>query len=474
MRFAAKILLAAAALLAVPANTWAASIVIDAGHGGSNPGAIGVNGLEEKDVNLDIAYALRDELDKIGYETILTRSSDTDMSLEDRVRFTVEHKADLFVSIHSNSYGDPKTRGTMVLYYDDGYPQAKYPASEAMKRLTPQSRVLAQAVLDAVTAATNTENKGLLKSAAYVIRSGEAPSILVETAFLSNKQDAELLAQPAVRQKFAEGIAQGIAVFMPLAGKQEDAPFTDIAGHWAESAIQPLLESGILDGVSATRFAPDQPLTRAQLLAVLDRLFPIAVPAGAPAVGVLAAGVQTMGVQATGLGKADKQGAAGRTDAAVKTTAEQANATGQTNAMAQPGQVSVRQRIPSDLDSGHWAYSVLMRALTAGRIEGYADGTLRPDQPVTRGETAALFYRSLAANGKGKTNAAAPVGAFADVPTTLWSAGAIYALRQLGLAEGVTATSFGPGQWMTRAEIAVLIERYLQSRYLPSGNSAAN
>jgi N-acetylmuramoyl-L-alanine amidase len=412
-----------------------------------------VNGLEEKEVNLDTAYALRDELDKRGYETVLTRSGDTDMSLEDRVRFTVEHKADLFVSVHSNSYGDPKTRGTMVLYYDDDYPQVKYPASEAMKRLTPQSRDLAQKVLDAVTATANTRNNGLMQSAAYVIRSGEVPSILVETAFLSNKQDAELLAQPAVRQKFAEGIAQGIAAFMPLAAKQVDSPYADIAGHWAEASIRPLLEGGIMDGMSATRFAPDQPLTRAQLLAVLDRLFPIAAPA-------------TTGVQAAGQGKAE-QGAAERADSAVNTKAEQANVTGQTKAMAQPGQMPVRQRIPSDLDSGHWAYPVLMKALAAGRIDGYADGTLRPDQPVTRGETAALFYRALAANGMMKTNTAAAMGTFEDVPTTLWSAGAIYALRQLGLTEGITATSFGPSQRMTRAEIAVLIERYLQLRKMP-------
>jgi N-acetylmuramoyl-L-alanine amidase len=424
MRFAATILLAAATLLAVPADAWAASVVIDAGHGGSNPGAIGVNGLEEKEVNLDVAYALRDELDKMGYETLMTRSDDRDMSLEERVQFTVQHKADLFVSVHSNDYGDPNTRGTMVLYYDDHYPQAKYPASAAMKMLTPQSLDLAQKVLNAVTATANTKNNGLMQSAAYVIRSGEVPSILVETAFLSNKQDAELLAKPAVRQKIAEGIARGVAAFMPLAEKKSEdnnSPFADIAGHWAEASIRPLLDSGIMNGVSAARFAPDQPLTRAQLIALLDRLFPLAAPTAV-------------------------QGASGQ--AAGKGTA---------------GQGKAGQRVPSDLVSGHWAYPVLMKALAAGRIDGYADGTLRPDQPVTRGETAALFYRSLAANGNMKTNATATVAAFDDVPTTLWSAGAIYALRQLGLAEGVTTTSFGPSQMMTRAEIAVLIERYLQS-----------
>jgi N-acetylmuramoyl-L-alanine amidase len=335
----------------------------------------------------------------------------------------------LFVSVHSNYYGDPNTRGAMVLYYDDNYPQSKYPASEAMKRLTPQSKDLAQKVLDAVVAATNTDNKGLMQSAAYVIRSGEAPSILVETAFLSNKQDEALLSRPAVRQKFAEGIARGIVAFMPPAKdeeKAEAAPFGDLVGHWAEQAIRPLLASGLMNGMTPARFEPDQPLTRAQLLAVLDRLFPVVSPAGAQvAVG------QTAGHGSAGQG---------------------AN-----------GQPAVKRRVPLDLDSGHWAYPVLMKALSAGRIEGYADGTLRPDQPVTRAEASALFYRSLAANGSIKNANATAVAAFDDVPTNAWSAGAIYALRQLGLAEGVTATSFGPSQRMTRAEIAVLIERYLQS-----------
>jgi N-acetylmuramoyl-L-alanine amidase len=286
---------------------------------------------------------------------------------------------------------------------------------------------LAQKVLDAVTAAASTKNNGLMQSAAYVIRSGEVPSILVETAFLSNKQDAELLAKPAVRQKIAEGIARGVAAFMPLAEKNSEdnkavvkAPFADIVGHWAEASIRTLLDSGIMNGVSDARFAPDQPLTRAQLIALLDRLFPLAAPAAA-------------------------QGASGQT-------------AGQGTA----GQGKAGQRIPSDLNSGHWSYPVLMKALAAGRIDGYADGTLRPDQAVTRGETAALFYRSLASNGALKTKAAA-VAAFDDVPTTLWSAGSIYALRQLGLAEGITATSFGPSHLMTRAEIAVLIERYLKA-----------
>jgi N-acetylmuramoyl-L-alanine amidase len=444
MWFARTILLAALALLIASGNVWAATVVIDAGHGGSNPGAIGVNGLQEKAVNLDIAYGLRDELDKLGYNTIMTRVDDSDMSLEERVLFTVKHKADLFVSVHANSYGDPKTRGAMVLYYDDNYPQSKYPASEAMKRLTPQSRDLAQKVLDEIVAATRTESKGLLQSAAYVIRSGEAPSILVETAFLSNKEDAELLTKQAVRQKFAEGIARGVAAFMPLPKKKEDAPFGDLVGHWAKEAIQPLLESGIMNGMSATRFAPDQPLTRAQLLAVLDRLFPIASPGGAQAAVGLASVQGTTG-----------QGMVGQGMAGQKPTGQ-----------ATSGQPASKQRVPSDLDSSHWAYPVLTKALAAGRIDGYADGTLRPDQPVSRAEAAALFYRSLAAQGAIKNTNSAAVAAFDDVPITAWSAGAIYALRQLGLAEGVSATSFGPSRMMTRAEIAVLIGRYLQSSNL--------
>ncbi len=98
----------------------------------------------------------------------------------------------------------------MVLYYDDAYPQASYPASAEMRALTSESRELARKVLDSFVATVGGEDRGLVPSAVYVVRSGNIPSVLVETAFLSNSADAALLANDSARLTMAEGIAKGI------------------------------------------------------------------------------------------------------------------------------------------------------------------------------------------------------------------------------------------------------------------------
>src|SRR5690606_15960727 len=135
-------------LIISPLSAYAAKVVVDAGHGGSDPGAIGVNGLREKDANLDISLRLQKELLDRGYEVLMTRTEDVYLSLGQRVNIARQSNADLFVSIHANSYHSPDVSGALILYYDDAYPQKSYPASEEMKALTPESKRLAQLVLD--------------------------------------------------------------------------------------------------------------------------------------------------------------------------------------------------------------------------------------------------------------------------------------------------------------------------------------
>ena len=115
--------------IAFPYHAFAYKVVLDAGHGGSDPGATGVGGLRETDVNLDITLKVRQALLDRGYEVVLTRTNDTYLSLAQRVEFTNEQQADLFVSIHANAHASSNTNGTMVLYYDNAYPQEDYPAS---------------------------------------------------------------------------------------------------------------------------------------------------------------------------------------------------------------------------------------------------------------------------------------------------------------------------------------------------------
>lgn len=415
--------LLALGLLMLPGQTLAAKIVVDAGHGDHDPGAIGINGLQEKSVNLAISRKLRDLLVQRGYEVVMTRDSDVFLSLKERVDFTNAQNADLFVSIHANSISSPDIRGAMVLYYDDTHPQSNYPASPEMRTLTPQSRELATKVLNSLVNTASLENRGLVPSAVYVVRMGTIPSILVETAFLSNNEDAALLASDQARQSMALGIASGIEAYLP-----PDILFPDTRSHWAREAILRLNTQGVVEGVGKN-FEPNRRLTRAEWMTLLGRVFdlPSAKPAGS----------------ACGAGGKDTVASAVYRDGGCD---------------ASRGAAAFR-----DVDAGHWAFAALDRAVKAGVLEGYPDGTLRPDQPVTRAEVAALFQR-LAQMPPTKRPPGSQQPPFKDVPGGYWAADSVAALKQAGWIDGVTAEKFEPERSITRAEAAALINRYIASR----------
>ncbi|MUG69116.1 MULTISPECIES: N-acetylmuramoyl-L-alanine amidase [Paenibacillus] len=402
----------------LPGQASAATVVVDPGHGGYDPGAIGVNGLQEKVVNLDISRKLRDLLEQRGYDVRMSRDSDVYLSLSERVAFAKNQNADLFVSIHANSYSNPSTRGAMVLYYDDAYPQASYPASAEMRALTSESRELARKVLDSFVATVGGEDRGLVPSAVYVVRSGNIPSVLVETAFLSNSADAALLANDSARLTMAEGIAKGIEAYLP-----PNLTFPDTRGHWAREAIQRLADQAIVTG-TGKRFEPARALTRAEWVTLLGRLFDLdAAAAENPACASGAAATVAQAVYDAG---------GCRSDATKK------------------GAAAFR-----DVTAGHWAYAALDQAVKAGLLDGYPDGTLRPDNPVSRAEVAALFQRL--AKPAPADSVRQP---FRDVPGDYWAAEAIAALKASGFIDGVTATEFAPERAMNRAEAAALIDRY--------------
>lgn len=394
-----------------PMQALAVKIVVDPGHGGSDPGAKGVNGIYEKTVNMDIALKLRQQLLERGYEVLMTKESeDTYLSLAERVEITKQANADLFVSIHANAYpASSAVKGSMVLYYDNRYPQVSYPASEAMATLTPVSREFAQDVLDHMVEEGQTVDKGLLPSSVYVVRMGNIPSILVETAFLSNWEDATRLADDHFRSKMAIGIANGIEVFRP-------SLFPDLANHWARTHVLHLKDEGIIEG-EYNRYYPDRSLTRAEFMTLLDRMFDLRSQP-----------VENETVTSTVYG--NKQQA-----------------------------VSYR-----DLQPNHWAYEIVKQASELGLLNGYPDGSIRPDQPITRGEVASLFDRLL---HQGQPAATPTDSLFKDVSKSLWSANAIYRLRSENVIEGVTVTTFAPERYMTRAEIAAMLDKHKQKHPKP-------
>ncbi len=181
------------------------TIVIDPGHGGGDYGAINpATGLAEKDITLDICLRLQDLLSKNGWNVILTRSTDRDVTylgspdseeLWARVNVANQAKSDLFISIHCDASTKPDVKGTTTFYCYD------------------EDRGLAMALQESLVSILGTANRGVKKEGFYVIKHTDMPSALVEVAFISNSEDAKLLAAPAFRQKAAEGLYNGICQY---------------------------------------------------------------------------------------------------------------------------------------------------------------------------------------------------------------------------------------------------------------------
>nr|WP_231293790.1 N-acetylmuramoyl-L-alanine amidase [Thermoanaerobacterium thermosaccharolyticum] len=175
-------------------------VYIDPGHGGSDPGAIGIGGIHEADINLAIALKLKTLLDNGGYRTMISRTTDTDVGLYDRPYQANNEGADVFVSIHSDSFGSPSANGTTVLYYPNGY-----------NGDTRDEKTFAQIIHDDLMKQINTTDRGLSERPKLVVlNQTKMPAVLVETGFVTSPTDAQLLTDDNFQWKVAQGIYNGI------------------------------------------------------------------------------------------------------------------------------------------------------------------------------------------------------------------------------------------------------------------------
>lgn len=211
-------------------------IVVDAGHGGHDPGATGAKGTKEKDIVLLIALKLADKLrEDLGLDVVLTRSTDVFLELQERTAIANQVGADLFVSVHANASLNRGASG-IETYYLNLAKTEKAAQLAAKENGTSLEKVsLLQAVLfdlmanyklnDSAYLAEEVQksvyrkvggqyqgvkNLGVKQGPFYVLVGATMPSILVETAFLSNEREEERLNDPAYQEKTAEGIMEGI------------------------------------------------------------------------------------------------------------------------------------------------------------------------------------------------------------------------------------------------------------------------
>ena len=182
-------------------------IVLDPGHGGSDPGAIGPTGLQEKQVTLPIAEYLKSILEAKGAKVILTRTTDVDVygphasgvdELQARVNVANGNQADAFISIHINSFSNPNVGG-IATYYFDGSDQSKKLDSSVQEQIAEHSGF--------------NGDRGIQPGNLYVLRHSLMPSILVELGFISNPKEEGHLKESETQKDFANELAKGLELY---------------------------------------------------------------------------------------------------------------------------------------------------------------------------------------------------------------------------------------------------------------------
>lgn len=182
-----------------PGNSGRKLVVLDAGHGAKDSGAVGVTGKYEKNFNLAIVLKAAALLKKEGnIDVVLTRSDDTFLELKDRAKIANNLKADLFISVHANSSGSSAASGTETYYQ------------------RASSKNLANVMHKYLVKATGLSDRGVRYGNFHVIRETTMPAVLLEAGYLSNKKDESLLFTESLQNKVAEAMVSGIKEYLGL------------------------------------------------------------------------------------------------------------------------------------------------------------------------------------------------------------------------------------------------------------------
>ena len=215
-------------------------MIIDAGHGGKDPGAISRTGLKEKNIVLDIAQRLKKGLEEKGMKVIMTRDRDEFIPLEERAQIANKSKADLFISIHANSSRAKSVHGIEVYYlrnldnvtrrdvqlgtnYKEMFSHFTMRQNEpTLERILldmmyahkqSESKKLARYLTKNTADTVNSMDRGSKSSAFFVLKNTLIPAVLAEVGFLSNKSEENLLATAGYRQEIADGLAKSIIAY---------------------------------------------------------------------------------------------------------------------------------------------------------------------------------------------------------------------------------------------------------------------
>ena len=225
------------------------TVVLDPGHGGNDPGAIGVGGLREKDVTLRLALALRPKLEARGFSVVMTRNGDRTLSLEERTAIAEAAGGDVFVSLHANAAPRRALHGIETYYPDENHERhsetvvarengisrsqlnalQRTLAQLRIGEVSPQSRRLAQHLQSELVTGLPREYRpvndlGVKKGPFYVLFLSSMPSVLVESGFVTHAMEAKRLRDDRYVDALAEQIAQGLSDYRGASAVISRAP----------------------------------------------------------------------------------------------------------------------------------------------------------------------------------------------------------------------------------------------------------
>jgi N-acetylmuramoyl-L-alanine amidase len=209
-------------------------VVIDAGHGAHDPGAIGIGGLQEKDVTLDLALRVRDLLRTAGYETVLTRDRDVYLPLEERTALANTARGDLFLSLHCNASDAGNLSGVETYFLNlasnlRSMQTAARENSMAVANMSDLQQIVREIQNSKMDESSqfaariqrslndtlrrkypDIKNLGVKQAPFYVLIGAQMPSVLAEVSFINHRTEGRRLADPAYRQLIAQALVDGV------------------------------------------------------------------------------------------------------------------------------------------------------------------------------------------------------------------------------------------------------------------------
>ena len=429
-------------------------VFIDPGHGGSDPGALGF-GYRESNINLQVAKKVESKLKAKGIDVKMSRNSDVFYSLSERAEMANNYGADAFVSIHQNSASTASANG-IETYYNRNSVEDKPLSNDIQKQVISQ---------------TGASNRGVKNAGFAVLVKTKMISALVECGFITNETEAKNISNSAYQDKLATGIANGIELHLKknvilqpqnpsdevistgtvtaeslnvrsgygasyntigallkgtkvqiletksgwhkilfnggygyISGnfvdidknttqpptEDNNVVFSDIANHWSKAEIEDFASNGYVGGYDDNTFRPNNDITRAEFVRIVNKYFEF-------------------------------------------TKVEGENFT--------------------DVNEGAWYYKDICIGIREGYINGYQDGTFRPNEPITREEAASIVrtITGLDENGSLKFADDNEIGS--------WAKKSVYALADNKIMSGYEDNTFRPKNKITRAEAVATLSR---------------